>query len=919
MTQEANTSINIHFKIEVFIFSPPELFLSEPLFSIYRHGRCTGPAKTSDETPRGHELDFRRAFRSPILVTNERCTKQFSSYSLVCAIVCIHGKRAAFSFFARLLSPLLLLCLFSSCELPPPVENSDTAFSNEPRVIHPPHEAAVLLLEDNSRFIDRLHLAGGTKTYQNAVENLARILGDHGVETTVLSIEDGDSTLRKLANYHAIFLVDSLAIYKNLQSQLEAYVRSGGVLVGIGEVGRYNGEWEKSWPFGRLFGLKPKVTDPWETSISRENSGMYQYAKRFNEDRLLEGIKGDIDWGTNASLTWVTQAQAAKVVATFPQYTIQFSKNEKPRTIDLPFPALTIHHLDRGVAIFCSVLPSGRNIDGWKNTSDTGRVLANALKYSADTLVLPAIKPTITIGRNQVAYDPEWPKHIILRIESPPISRITSGTYVLKDSQERTVRQGPLHAWSKDRLWNASYVDLDFSDITQPDEYRLHVDLPRMGSRILTRFRIDESLIEKDLLPSQLHFFRHMRCGEKCHIKDPVTGGYHDATGDWAVRMWSMPHVVWALARYLEKHPHQEQVKEELNWALDWCLQMQAPDGSVYASIHPPDDVSPINIRPWQDKMVREIEKNGSFEYTATYCAAMARASFVLGQQQDPHSKQILSAAQAAFRAIRNKNPQNTKDIGNRIWAATELYRVSADISLLLQARKDLPNLLHRQLTRGKVLDGDIYGDFFADKENTSFSPQQWKVFHSIGIYMGLIEMRRLLDEESVVRKNIEGALERFIEGYLLPMSALSPYGQMAAALEQTQKGAFKVYQFSHPDAWIHDHGLHCDMLAMATIALELSEDFENPQLRMMAARQINWILGDNPLGYCMVTGLGQKHAPLIDSHTGTGHIKGGIPNGIIGRGRNNLPVWGASWDSREYWLPQNAYLISTLGLLEEE
>jgi len=85
-----------------------------------------------------------------------------------------------------------------------------------------------------------------------------------------------------------------------------------------------------------------------------------------------------------------------------------------------------------------------------------------------------------------------------------------------------------------------------------------------------------------------------------------------------------------------------------------------------------------------------------------------------------------------------------------------------------------------------------------------------------------------------------------------------------------------------------------------------------------MARRQIDWLLGNNPLGYCMLDGFGERVAPLPSDDLGTGRIEGGIPNGIVGSGDANMPTWGPSWGSREYWLPHNAYLIALIASLQE-
>jgi len=151
-------------------------------------------------------------------------------------------------------------------------------------------------------------------------------------------------------------------------------------------------------------------------------------------------------------------------------------------------------------------------------------------------------------------------------------------------------------------------------------------------------------------------------------------------------------------------------------------------------------------------------------------------------------------------------------------------------------------------------------------------------------------------------------------------MARLSPYGQFAAALEPAvaMPGKFRVFHFSHRQAWVRDHGLNCDLLAMATVALERERDTGRRELREMAVRQVSWILGANPLGYGMLEGFATHPAPGMDPKLGTGIIPGGLPNGIIGRGVDNVPTWGATWDSREYWLPQNAFLLTTLSLLRD-
>lgn len=794
-----------------------------------------------------------------------------------------------------------------------------------PRVAIPSRDAAVLVVEDNDEFLTDYRVAGGMTGYVARAQSLAALLRAHGVNAEVLSVGEGVTTLDHLAAYRVLYLPDANTIYEALRQALEAYVRAGGVLVGIGEVGRYPGEWATPWPFGALFGLETRPVDPWRTGVSREEHGLYRFAEVVGEDPIVADFGNRVDFGEDARFVWATVPAGARVVAEYPRHVVRSSEDAPPRVVDHPIPALTLRPVGLGTAIYLAVLPGDRKPDGWQKAGDAGRLLARATYYAPRELRLPAHPWNIVTSWNQVGYDADWPKLAILRIagRADPVA----GSFRLTGADNAVVREGKMEPWPHP-LWNSAFLVADFSELRNPGIYHLHLHLPTLDFSTSVAVRIGERVAEQELLPTQWDFLRAMRCGERCHRRDPVVGGYHDATGDWAVRMWSMPHLVWALARYLEEKPASEPAAEELRWALSWCLRMQAPDGAAYASIRPPGDHSgggsPIHVRPWEDTTVRERETRYSHEYTATYAAALARAATALRGRDPDLAARSLEAARRAFERQAQDPLERTADLGNAVWAALELCRASADAAPLGRARPWIAAILKRQLPPGRVAEADIYGDFFADEACTTFNPQQWKVFHAMGIYLGLVEAARALDPADPLRANVRAALKNFAQGYLLPMASLTPYRQLACGLEPMGDGTFTVYFFSHRGAWVRHHGLNCDMLARATIGLELAREAEREgdaelarRLRALAAQQVNWLLGLNPLGYCMVTGLGACPAPLVDPGLGTGHLRGGIPNGIIGVGARNLPAWGVSWSSREYWLPHNAYLVSTLALLE--
>jgi hypothetical protein len=93
---------------------------------------------------------------------------------------------------------------------------------------------------------------------------------------------------------------------------------------------------------------------------------------------------------------------------------------------------------------------------------------------------------------------------------------------------------------------------------------------------------------------------------------------------------------------------------------------------------------------------------------------------------------------------------------------------------------------------------------------------------------------------------------------------------------------------------------------------------FKNFEYRNLAYRQMEWAMGANPFGACLMTGEGSRN-PYPHSQF-VGLIPGGIIGGIAGNTRDE-PVldmeYRLNWRTTEYWGPVNAYYVWAVSLLD--
>jgi hypothetical protein len=427
-----------------------------------------------------------------------------------------------------------------------------------------------------------------------------------------------------------------------------------------------------------------------------------------------------------------------------------------------------------------------------------------------------------------------------------------------------------------------------------------------------------------------------------CHLDDArrrdngqhvdVTGGWHDA-GD--LRKWMDATMMNALgllhlARNLgEKWDPAgtglKPVLEEIRWGNRYFLKMQDSDGLVWA-----DTAGGLNgdnsDNHWTDNRVgtdddRYINPSKNGMVQAMFVALQAMASQVFRTVDAAYAKTCMAAATRCWNASKRETT-GTRELAWWTVAAVEMGRAGSEKEY--GAAELATRLAGLQSTEFTASQNKVRG-YWRIRGNSQ-EPYCDAVYSAIpGI--------ALLEAAAALPKHPDSARWRdavrlHLDEYALPMAAHSayetvPFGVFLGSPTQEHYRPLAgelTYRYFMPvrkQSWWLGMTSHLEcyalLLAMAARA------FSKPEYRNLAYRQLEWVMGANPFGACLMTGEGMRNPYPHSRYVGL--IPGGIMNGIAGNA-NDEPVldteYGFDWRTTEYWSPHNAWYTWAHSGLEQ-
>jgi hypothetical protein len=483
----------------------------------------------------------------------------------------------------------------------------------------------------------------------------------------------------------------------------------------------------------------------------------------------------------------------------------------------------------------------------------------------------------------------------------------------------------------------------DFSDIERRGMYQIAV-----GEERSVPFFI-RSDVWKRTLPKAVSYHYAQRCGvavpgvhEACHLDDArrrdngeyvdLTGGWHDA-GDlrkWMTATMMNGFGLLHLARNLgdgwdEGASGTRALLEEVRWGNRYFLKMQDADGRIFADVagglngDNSDNHWTDSVIGNKDDRYLNVRKNGMVQ--AMWVALQAMVSQAFRATDPGYAQTCLAAAVRCWSA--NPHAGNTAELSWWTLAGAEMFRATLKAEHgeeAVRLARELLALQQQEYTHGQTLVRSYWRA--RPDSDEAYAEAVYGAMPAIA----LLELAAALPAHADAQL-WRSAVRRHVDDYVVPMTGRSPYRIMPFGIFRGSPTPEKyrplagelTFRYFLPTRkqfwWL---GTTSVLASYAALLANAARVFARTDYRGLAYRQLEWIMGANPFGACLMTGEGMRN--VYPHSRFVGLIPGGIVNGIAGN-PDDEPIldteYGGDWRTAEYWSPHNAFYLWAVSNLE--
>ena len=531
-----------------------------------------------------------------------------------------------------------------------------------------------------------------------------------------------------------------------------------------------------------------------------------------------------------------------------------------------------------------------------KNTFSllTALLLAPLAALHAAEPSAPSPVKTGVILVNHVGFPPNAAKHCV--IPSPPEKEFT--IHRLKDTKWTQVFAGELVEGGNEL--EPGWVG-DFSAVKDDGIYQV-----RCGSLKSRAFTVYAGVYDVPMR-SLFNYFTWARCGDTtknctgpCHLDDgnlvgvghrDFSGGYHQSS-DLRKLAWGLNLGLMGLVKFggLQQPPwDQGSIAEEVRWGCDYYQKIVRDDGGMFDSIsiplgwgprdyYPSDPPAPAlwnNIR--HQAMAAEYFKDRDAAYAAKCRQTAERVWRYMTSDKRPKGKYVAPAlpqlpfwnSSGRFAAFYDGSAQ---DLAHRIGAATMLHRLTQDAALLDDAARCASQLVALQLAESACFWEGPEGDRFASK-----SPGLWPFCSdgTIGIRLAELIVAAPEHKDTVQwRATIKRMADQMVAlshrnawgltpSQFLVQDAPAAIAKPAAVTSEGRYPLGRVKdRATGPKERIIAYNYRPRLYNMniTDAALFLNRAAEitgDKSYRVVAQRQLDWVMGCNPFDASAIEGVG--------------------------------------------------------------
>ncbi len=498
----------------------------------------------------------------------------------------------------------------------------------------------------------------------------------------------------------------------------------------------------------------------------------------------------------------------------------------------------------------------------------------------------------------------------------------------------------------KKRYGSGEYYSADFSGFKTPGIYLVTLD-NKFNS---VPFHIRDDLYERTLRKA-FDYIHIQRCGEAvpgyhgpCHLDDARrrdTGEHIDAAGGWHdagdLRKW-LEHTlllgvgITALKRLADPGWKLFDKKEgdllnELRWGNRFFLKVQEESGLVWHDVaggikgDNSDNHWTDNIIGTPDDRYINTEYKPVIQWEFIYFESVMSMLF---RDIDPsYSSRCLQAALKSFHFMTGKNNTKPEEASWAILGLLELEKAGGPGDAKERLINEINLLLSMQEPEYRFGQEMVRGYWYRDPSKNDF----FRSARDSGLPLIALSGAVMSALEPGLLQKCMDAIRMHCRDYVLPMTLTGPFGIIPFGLYKGKptrenyrplEGSL-FFRFFCPTISPAYAGLTSHLLSYAVGLTMAGNLLKENEIKDAGRRQVEWVMGNNPLNSCLMTGEGINN-PYPHSRF-LGLIPGGIMNGIAGL-PNDEPFldldYKMDWRTTEYWSPHTCFYIWFASLAEK-